>query len=568
MTTLIDNQSPKLFSLLASISGKKTLVLDKSLSSLISSLASFSQLQEHGIESVKWLESTSAVESAHSSVLIIARPGRDAMLQVVQLVRASQDKSFMLVLLPRRTLLCDTILTTEGVLADLDIRVLPIHCTQEDTDCIRVDVPTTHAVVPPIEIYNIAATLMDLQKQHGIFGRLQGKGPNAEKLASLLAQNRAGLLIEEQISLEEDGLFGDCIILDRQTDLITPLLTQLTYEGLLYESFPIAANVLELPTSVQSAERKVTLGPNDAIFSDLKAENFSRVGEKLKGTATNLSQEMDSRHTMSTTSQLKAFVSHIPTLQSSQKQLRMHIDLTELLLAKTKTLEFRQILEIEQSLYSGLEADTAVLLESVIAQRLPLVKVLRLLCLWSQIHNGLKQKDYEFFCSRVVQAYGYNVQVQLVALNKDGLLVVRSAATDKGRGSWYGFSRTWKLVTEETETTSDIAYLYSGYAPLNLRILQGYLQPSFFEKAQRSALAVPSNARAIDAMMKQLRGSNVDVRQSAHRQKNIEERVLTVVFLGGYTAAEAAGVRYLCKKLNREVLIVGRGTMSGNDLIA
>lgn len=580
MGSLLDNQSPKLFSLLASVPGKKTLVLDRSLSNLISALASFSQLQDHGIDSVQWLEKAgpfpagASGDSPTTKIVIVSRPNFESITLVAELIKTSHGRDFTLVLLPRRTLLSDSILTQMGVLADVDVRVLPIKCIQEDTDLICVDVPTINqssSIVTASEVFSIAQTLMDLQRQHGMFNRLLGKGIHSEALASQLKQNRAGILIEEQAILEEDGLFGDCIILDRQTDLITPLLTQLTYEGLLYETYPISANVLELPATIQNNERKITLGPNDVIFADLRGDNFANVGEKLKGTATNLSAELDSRHQMNTTTQLKAFVSQIPSLQASQKHLKIHIELTELLLAKTRTPEFREVLEIEQSLYTGSsESDISTQLAALINQQIALTKILRIICLWSQIHNGLKQKDYDFFYSRILQTYGYEAQLTLNCLNNKGLFIIRSATTEKGRGAWYGFSRTWKLITEEENQSSptDIGYLYAGFAPLNLRILQGYLQHGFFERsAGKSALAVPTNARLIDSMMKNLRGPNVDLRQTSQRRKMVEERVLVVVFLGGFTATEVAGVRFIAKQLGREILMVGKGMIRGTNLI-
>lgn len=578
----MESESPKLFSILASIPGKKTLILDRSLSNLISALASFSQLKDHGIESVKWLQQTDDLENdSPPRVLLICRPQVYAMYQVAKLIKACNGKEAVLLLVPRRTLQSDQILEQQGVIADIEIRILPIISMQEDTDLIRVDVPSpsfSSPILAPSELYSISKVLIDLQREYGLFSRIRGKGERVDLLSELLRQMQSELVIEEKVELESDGLFGECLILDRGTDLITPLLTQLTYEGLLYESYPISGSILELPVAIQSVERKIPLGPGDTIFTDLRNENFSNVGPKLSGTASHLSTELDSRHAMKTTTQLKAFVSRIPNLQSSQKLLKVHIELTELLLAKTKSFQFRQILELEQSLYGSFaESETAGSLESLIAQQFPLDQILRLLCLWSQIHNGFKPKDHEFFSTRILQAYGHHHLLTLHQLREHGLFITRTAATEKGRGGWTGFSRTWKLTPDDVDerNPTDIAYLYSGYAPLNLRILQGYLQPSFFDPLPSSSLVSgkvlgvgvsSTNERTFETMLKNLRGLSVVV-QNSTQPKHLSDKVLVVVFLGGCTATELAGVRFLAKQMEREILVVTKGFITGTELI-
>lgn len=122
------------------------------------------------------------------------------------------------------------------------------------------------------------------------------------------------------------------IILDRRVDMITPLLTQLTYEGLIdecfgiqncetprilfYKSHGLVAHV-ELPTSLVSpptippvAAAAVTASTastsilakekkkkyhlttsSDPLFGDLRDVNFSSVGKKLNKVAHRLDND-------------------------------------------------------------------------------------------------------------------------------------------------------------------------------------------------------------------------------------------------------------------------------------
>jgi vacuolar protein sorting-associated protein 33A len=96
--------------------------------------------------------------------------------------------------------------------------------------------------------------LTSLQNQWGIFPRIVGKGDHAavsrvctlklscsshhiQRLANLMAKNLPTTSVDSSNALlrsMSDKL--DClIVIDRRVDLVTPLLTQLTYEGLVDE---------------------------------------------------------------------------------------------------------------------------------------------------------------------------------------------------------------------------------------------------------------------------------------------------------------------------------------------
>lgn len=82
---------------------------------------------------------------------------------------------------------------------------------------------------------------MNIQRRYGLFPRIIGKGDCARRLADALIRMRG----EEDASdtspftLTPSSILGELIVVDRETDLMTPLLTQLTYEGLIDETIGI-----------------------------------------------------------------------------------------------------------------------------------------------------------------------------------------------------------------------------------------------------------------------------------------------------------------------------------------
>ncbi len=82
---------------------------------------------------------------------------------------------------------------------------------------------------------------MQIQQRHGFFPRIVGKGDNARRLVDLLLRMRreldAGEVSEASISpaggIMPSASIDSLIIIDRDVDFATVLLTQLTYEGLI-----------------------------------------------------------------------------------------------------------------------------------------------------------------------------------------------------------------------------------------------------------------------------------------------------------------------------------------------
>ena len=95
----------------------------------------------------------------------------------------------------------------------------------------------------PTAIYLAALALMPFQHSQGLFPRIIGKGENANRLMELLLRMRSEAATEEtnvsRLGMMPSASIDGLIIIDRSVDLATPLMTQLTYEGLIEEQYGI-----------------------------------------------------------------------------------------------------------------------------------------------------------------------------------------------------------------------------------------------------------------------------------------------------------------------------------------
>lgn len=99
-----------------------------------------------------------------------------------------------------------------------------------------------HLENDPTCLYQVALAIQRLQKLYGKVSKITGRGPAASKVWNLL--KRLDREEEEKDIKEYRGSntpvrIDHLLLIDRSIDLLSPLVTQLTYEGLIDEIYNI-----------------------------------------------------------------------------------------------------------------------------------------------------------------------------------------------------------------------------------------------------------------------------------------------------------------------------------------
>lgn len=508
----------------------------------------------------------------------------------------------------------------------------------------RVMVLTISQRKDPTAIFLSAKALMLLQKSTGLFPRILGKGDNAKKLADLLLRMRS----EEDASASSDpsnrgvSSFGmtpssvvdNLVVIDREVDFPTALLTQLTYEGLIDEVFGIKNCQTEVDTSIVGAvpqvqkpqgassvqngsspamKRKIQLDSSDKLYPTLRDCNFAVVGPQLNQTARRLQSDYEARHkTDQSISDLKSFVAKLPSYQLEQASLKIHTSLAEEIMKTTRSEIFGRVLEVQQNFAAG--ADPSSMhenIEELISRDIPLSTILRMLCLESSIAGGLRARDLENFKRQVLLAYGHQHLLTFASLEKMGLLIPRAANTgylnpmggvNSGTTDYNSVRKTLKLFLDDVDeqNPTDIAYVFSGYAPLSVRLVQCVLQKSYLaglsnprsvkdtsgsgtSTPQPQAQSQAQGWKGFEDVLALIKGATVDeVQKGSDAEASQARQVLRggsggvgatkttiVFFLGGVTFAEVAALRLLGKQMGarRKILIATTGIVGGNGVV-
>ncbi|KAG8527012.1 uncharacterized protein KY384_008441 [Bacidia gigantensis] len=630
-----DKARRELLDLLEGVRGRKNLVIEKSLADTIGVFVRFSTLQDHGVDKLFLLENKN-VDTSQKNVIFLASGEKAANViaiaeQIQRLQKASSTQhEFSIIWVPRRTLVGDKILEESGVLGELNVEVLDLHFVPLEGDllslCFNDAFNDIYLYKDPTSIFLAARALMGLQNTYGLFPRIIGKGDNANRLMELLFRMR-----KEAAAEDNAASFGpmpsahteSLIIIDREVDLATPLLTQLTYEGLIDEMFGIEDNQAEIDTSIigqtpsapqqsktnppgqQSLKRKILLDSSDKLYDQLRDTNFAIVDSLLNKVARRLQSDMQSRHEAKSTSELREFVTKLPGYQAEQQNLKTHIALTEDILKHTQSPIFRQCLEFQQNLADGTDPSSQhETLEELIARDVPLPTILRLLCLESCISGGLRQKDLEHFKRLVMQAYGYQHLLTLSALEKIGLLQMRASASvlfnplgattgtaENSKTNYNYLRKVLRLFSDEVneQNPNDISYVYSGYAPLSVRLVQAVLQKQHLLAITKGPQAASIEGAAgstsygwqgFESALGNVKGATFSKVQKGEEAATKARHMLqgsaaakgktvVVMFLGGITFTEIAALRFLAKQEEgkRNLLICTTGVISGNSIM-
>ncbi|GAA5998387.1 tethering complex ATP-binding subunit VPS33 [Rhodotorula paludigena] len=613
---------------LEGIVGPKTLVLTPSLAGPLGLVTEVGLLKNnHAVTKMFWLE-PGALAEAERNIVYICRPEVRWMRIIADQIRAmpqANQHNFHLLVVPRMTTLCTTVLSDLGVLGSVDVQELQLGLIPLEKDVLSLEYEDvwrrTELDGDFSPVYDLAKALMTVQRAFGTIPRIIGKGESAQRLLDLLKRLRREQPAAASASTPlASGFIDSMIVLDRQVDMVSALCTQLTYEGLVDEVVgikhshvdvdpnllnpgPAASTSTPSQTSFGAAQpprkrKHLLTSSTDSLFAELRDKNFAVVGTVLNRTARRLNDDYEKRHQAKTAAELRQFVGQLGGLQSEHQALRLHTNLTEQIMGLTVTDDFNIALEVQQNLVAGVDLSTQEnTIRDLINQEVPLRTILRLLCLYSLVSGGIKQKTLEEFKRDILQTYGFDHLPLLISLERLNLLV-RPPPTTRSmpKPPFVAARKPLRLIVDDVDETnpSDPSYVFSGYAPLGVRLVQCALGGAAGAQAGAGAASGANGAgngaaalsgvvgtgaaslngwKGLEEVVRALPGATFDEWQridegAAKRPPPGELPTTIVCFIGGITFAEISALRLLNRQIpTRHLLVVTTDTVTGSSLL-
>ncbi|ODO00685.1 ATP-binding protein [Cryptococcus wingfieldii CBS 7118] len=594
------------------IQGAKSLVLDPALAGPLGLVTEVALLKNQAVDKMFWLE-PGPLSVNTRNVVWLCRPKTGFMRVIADQIRAHQRTPppggplhYTILLVPRVTELCRKVLEDQGVAGDVTLSEFKLGLIPMEDDLLSLEMEDVSRDIymngDDTPIYHSSLALMTFQRAFGLFPRIIGKGDAAKKLADLLRRHHSSGP-SQYTEIEPSSKIDSLIIADRSVDWVTPMCTQLTYEGMLDEFVGIKNGHIEvdpsllesnpappqpssssLPSTPLAKKRKHHLASDkDALFSDIRDRNFAVVGSRLSKLAKRLKDEKGNAKNLKSVQEMRSFVGKMGGFQSEQQSLKLHTELAETLMNVTKTEEFNKNLEVQQNLVAGYDvAAQYATIEDLMYQQAPWQTVLRLVILASLTTGGLKPKVLEGFKRDFLQIYGYHHLPLLVNLQSLGLL----RAPPPTPQTFSALRKSLRLIVDDINDAApnDISYVYSGYAPISIRLIQCITQKNVIlsgpsEEDVQGRRALPrahgiSGWKGFEDLVEGLPGAVVDVKQETDVARDVpritEDSTTTTVvfFLGGCTYTEIAALRWMAKQAKgRKFLIATTGIITGNSLI-
>ena len=397
------------------------------------------------------------------------------------------------------------------------------------------------------DIYEIARAFLKLELLNGVPSRVFTFGDISYKVNNLLEEMKSQI---GKTFLNTEPQFHEMIILDRTVDLITPLLTQFFYAGVIDDKYGTDYGYLTLPDGLtlnkkdKKYEEVLLADRKDKIFAEIKEMSIYNANERIDELTKEISEIENKMKDSTGTRQWNVYAKRAQKLGELKPYLELHLDLLVKLLNINRYM--KPMMNYEYNLL--LQEETEDNLQTRLINSEFNLDAIRLMCLNSVISNGLSQKVISDFQNILINKFGSNVIQDINNLKRAGLLVANSSFFDKQKQPKFStINNEFKLVvdsslvTDEVEGTSrhtDIEAGYDSYVPLLLRIIQFSLDNQL------------NNETPISKLLNQMKiNYHIYGEEWVRKVSNngYEPKRVLVFIIGGITATEILLLRQMGK---------------------
>lgn len=179
--------------------------------------------------------------------------------------------------------------------------------------------------VPSTLITTVARSLLKIQDVVGTIPRVQSLGPLGEEVVHKMM----ALRVEEHLALSSPSTSDDAsevdamIIMDRKVDLVTPMVTPLTYEGLLDDVVGIDSGFIKVDVNILNPDEEtqtkeivsLAVTGSDTLYAEVRDQHVEKFGSFLQNQAKALREShanFTNKEKKKDLSEIHQFVKQIP----------------------------------------------------------------------------------------------------------------------------------------------------------------------------------------------------------------------------------------------------------------
>lgn len=492
--------------------------------------------------------------------------------QINAKLRGSNCPSYHIILLPQKLMSIANLFEEEGIFGHVTLYGFQWELIHFDSSILSLQLDSfyrkTFLDQDQLFLPCVARSIWGLHMLYGTppMTFLQGK-------YSTLVDRQVDVLYEVYGKPEKELSEIACfLIVDRDIDYPSVLLTPGTYTSLLDEVFGIKSGVLDYSLESDKNQTKRHLSSAEEIYSQIKHKHFSDVFGFLSKIAKSL-QEFKPTANMNLTDLRRNITQELPNAIALKGSLAYHISACEGIIGKMGP-RFEGTQSAEQRMLEGRgrKENISYIEDCIVMKMGGKCSPLRLLCLQSLTQNGLTTDEIHTLKVQYLQAYSYKHLTSFHNLDKLGLLtqqstflsseaaagaiankVVQAVSLPTRRSTFYSLAHKLKLFPTakdayDLKNPKDMSYVFNGaYIPLVCQIVHMLIKREIMP--EEVAKMVP-NAKV-----------------KMEKPSDISPRTFLVYFVGGVTYSEIAAFYLLEKLTGSQILVAGTSIINGNTLI-
>ncbi|XP_064608476.1 vacuolar protein sorting-associated protein 33B-like [Liolophura sinensis] len=550
-------------------------------------VAGASLLKEHGVEKIFKLDPSQRALSGCEQRLYLVRPQMTTMKYIANHVLCEREKherrSYKILFVPKKMHVCEMILETEGVLGYVSLDCFPLDLIPLDVDLLSMELPeflrTFYMDGDQGSLHSVAQSLVNLQSLYGVIPNVYAIGKGS-RMVNELVKTMLSSMTEPSLPRNE---IDSMVLIDRDVDFVTPLCSQLTYEGLLDETFGIHSGFIEFDRAVTGKDQpvKLLLTSHDELYNEVRDRHFSNVFGFLSSKAKEVQTGYDKRHDLKSVGDMKTYVANeLKGLKQKHKHLVYHIGACEIIMNKKTKGDFEDYLRTEHCLLEGSDIRENInYIEECINRQMNALSILRLLCLLSQTQGGLLPKDYKSLRAQFLHSHGFEHLLNFFNLKKLGLLCEQEVGPSGGmplgkmassmgkRSVFQAVSKKLNLIPRmediNLKSPVDMSYVFSGaFTPLSCKLVEQVLTREGFAGLEETTRSLPGGTFAsVRNPSGKGKGSPMPATKSS------ASRVVLVYFLGGCTFSEIAALRFLGRQKGYRFLVATTSLINGKTML-
>jgi hypothetical protein len=525
---------------------EKTLVLEKSCISKLNYLTSLEPLKDRQVrKELLVLKSTSFISDSPIIIYIITPQLENIKIIEKHIESATKDfgskdsneiqqdkehyNKYHLIFIPKITGDVYSFINNSKYKSYFNTHILNIDIYQLDNDLLSLENKNSFRdIYVDKNLNSLSRLARAIIKYETVFGRIKykySKGFYSKKLIEMLNREE-----DSSNNLNNDNETLACLIFDRNVDMVTPLCSNYIYEGILDEYIGIDFNsimvkniILEKESKVENM-KKIDLSEKDKFYSSIKDFNFKKIKTFLPQRLAELNKDNLEKEK-----------------KAEKTSLINHINISDYISREQKFPIFRYYQNFEKSLLKGeLPNKLHEFIEDELSKKTNEYNILKMICLESIVHSGIKYKIYEQIKKDFLNIYGYQEIFLLNNLEKLEIL-----KTQDNNNFYSDANKKLQLIFDNVDINepNDTSYAYNGYAPIIIRLIEKSISQGGWNSIKDVLKKIPGE-------------TNFPTDETDIYSTSVDRQFILVVFIGGITYGELAAIRLLNKKNRNKKFIV------------